>query len=89
MKLTNKVTGEKADVSSLLNREAIENIIEEAVKKTINNSINEMTKDLMMEYSLSLGEAQHIASTFLISGVTPKSREFYKRASEIKTLWEV
>ena len=48
-----------------------------------------MTLELMTMHSLSLGEAQHIATGFLLSGVTPKSEEFYKRADNIKTAWEV
>ncbi|MBQ2652546.1 MAG: hypothetical protein IJF83_03235 [Methanobrevibacter sp.] len=89
MKAVNKKTGEEIDLAEELTREEIEEIIHEAVEKTINESINEMTIELMTMHSLSLGEAQHIATKFLLSGVTPKSEEFYKRADNIKTAWEV
>lgn len=89
MKVTNKKTGEETDPASQLNREDIEHIIHEAVQKTITSSINEMTQELMMMHSLSLGEAQHIATGYLLSGITPKSKKFYEQANKIKTAWEV
>ena len=87
MKITDKRTGEEIDIAETLTREDIEKIIREAVEKTIDESIKEMTLELMTMHSLSLGEAQHIATGFLLSGVTPKSEEFYKRAGNIKTAW--
>lgn len=89
MKAIDKRTGEEIEVAETLTREDIEKIIREAVEKTIDESIKEMTLELMTMHSLSLGEAQHIATGFLLSGVTPKSEEFYKRADNIKTAWEV
>ena len=89
MNVINKKTGEEIDIAETLTREDIEKIIREAVEKTIDESIKEMTLELMTIHSLSLGEAQQIATGFLLSGVTPKSEEFYKRADNIKTAWEV
>ena len=48
-----------------------------------------MALELMTMHSLSLGEAQQIAAGFMLSGIAPKSEEFYKRAGNIKTAWEV
>ena len=89
MKAIDKRTGEEIDIAETLTREDIEKIIREAVEKTIDESIKEMTLELMTRHSLSLGEAQHIATGFLLSGVTPKSEGFYERAGNIKTAWEV
>ncbi len=87
MKITNKRTGEEIPLS--LTSEEIEDIIRDAFKKAINDSLNEMALELMTMHSLSLGEAQQIAAGFMLSGIAPKSEEFYKRAGNIKTAWEV
>lgn len=63
-------------------------IIIETMESVLNDSIDEMTMDIMSLKSVSMGEAYILATRFLLSGVTPKSDRFYENVGKIKTLWE-
>ena len=46
-----------------------------------------MVQDIMHSKSVSIGEALPIAHKFALTGIKPKSDEFYKEVDNIKTLW--
>ena len=74
-----------------INNESTGEMTKKIIKLTqdfFQESINEMTTDIMKCKSVSLFEARQYASRFLLAGITPKSKEFYEQVDKIKTLWE-
>ena len=75
-----------------INNEPAGDMTEKIIKLTqdfFQESINEMTNDIMNCKSVSLFEARQYASRFFLAGITPKSKEFYEQVDKIKTLWEI
>jgi len=80
-----------------LTKEEIEEIIENNENlKILKECIEESWKELIKEYmadimscgSISYGEAMVLTRQFFIRGIKPKSDEFYKVMSNVKTMWE-
>lgn len=63
--------------------------IRDAAEEVVNDTLNELTLDIMQRKSFSLGEARVIAYQFFLMGVFPKTDDFEREVEKLKTLWEV
>lgn len=63
--------------------------IRDAAEEVVNDTLNELTLDIMQRKSFSLGEARGIAYQFFLMGIFPKTDDFEREVEKLKTLWEV
>ena len=63
--------------------------IRDAAEEVVNDTLNELTLDIMQRKSFSLGEARMLACRFFLMGIFPKTDDFEREVEKLKTLWEV
>lgn len=62
--------------------------LKQMMRDIVDDWYNTLTIDIMTYGSFSQGEAMYVAGKMMLSGIKPKSDEFYKKMSQIKTMWE-
>ncbi len=63
--------------------------IKDTAEEVVNDTLNELTLDIMQRKSFSLGEARMLAYRFFLMGIFPKTDDFEREVEKLKTLWEV